>query len=138
MRSWLIAASFSAFGIGYIFINVVTLFIRKSETLLIFSIFALLPAIVPSFFCIFETPRWLYKEGNVDRLGKALIAVSRSNKTGFEYREFMEQVIGDPDFREEDLENCKIRIKILRKDQKNYGKFMQVLINFSQLFTSFR
>ena len=134
----MIAGAFSAYGLGNIFINLVTLVIRDSQTLVVFSIIALLTAFIPSFFSTIESPQWLYKDKNVNRLGKSLVAVSKRNKTGLKKREFMEQVVGDSDFNSEDLEKTKIRVKILRTDKKSVSKFMQILKNFSKLFTSFR
>ena len=138
LRSWLIAAAFTSYGLGNILINLVTLVIRDSQTLVNFSIIFLLPAVIPAFFYTIESPQWLYKDGRVNSFGKSLVAVSKRNKTGLKKREFMEQVVGDSDFNSEDLENTKIRVKILMTDKKSVSKFMQILENFSNIFTSFR
>ena len=136
LRSYLISACFMAYGLGNIFINVITLYIRTSQGIMWFSTLVLLLAIIPAFFYTVESPQFLFKKGKINKLGRSLVQISKKNKKDFTIRDFMEEIIGQSNFSMDEVENCKISIKIQRRGKKELNTILRTLKNFSELFTS--
>ena len=81
MRSTLISGCFLAYGLGCLFINIVTYWIRGADALAIFALFIVFFAIVPAFFSYAESPKFLQKKGMVSAMISSLAYIARVNRT---------------------------------------------------------
>ena len=139
IRSTLIAASLTSYGIGNILINIITLFIRSGNGIVIFTAVLITLGFFPVFFGVIRSPRFLYKQGKVSELGSALVSISQKNKTDYHKEDFFEEIIGEEiDNQFSEIEGCKIRAKIYKTDQKDSSLIKKELRKFAKLFTNFK
>ena len=134
----MIAACLLSYGIGNMLINVVTLFIRSGDGIVIFTAVLITLGFFPIFFGMIRSPKFLYKQGRVGELGGALVKISGRNKTGYLKEDFYQEIVDDEvGFELTELDECKIRVKLHKKDQKESSLIKKELLKFGQLFTNF-
>ena len=94
LRSTLITGCFLAYGIGTVFINILTLYIRSAGHLMVFALVVIFLASFPSFFSYYESPRYLHKSGKLQKLIKVLHKISVRNEKGLEEHDFFAPTLG--------------------------------------------
>ena len=93
IRSQVIAGSFVAYGVGCVAINILTIWVRDSNTLVTIAAFLVIATTVPSYFSFFETPEYLYSSGKYTELVDCLTRIGRYNDKHVSKKDFLKMVL---------------------------------------------
>ena len=115
LRSTLTGAVFLALGLATIIFNVVTLFIRSSDGLAILSFVMVLVVVVPSWCCYVETPKYLYKKGQLTRMIDSLHRIATVNNREEATRYKIMKPIIHRNAKYKVIENKRIRVEVLKR-----------------------
>jgi len=131
MRSTLISGCFLAYGIGCIFINLLTLYIRSADSLSLFATFIVSLTIAPSFFSYVESPKWLQKKGRVSQLIKSLAYISKTNGSHLSEKDLYAPLFkGGEGY--DDVKDRSVVVSIKHKNKPNPNLFHDL----KQIFTN--
>ena len=149
MRSTLITGCFMAYGLGSIFINLITLVIRGADLLALFSTALIFFSMVPTALMFVETPKFLFKSGRVVAMVKSLSFIASMNGSGGEgmkeslWRDLVGRIIerqprrsirladefesssggGEEGMRFKEVEGLDIRVEVKPKEKKEGSLF---------------
>ena len=92
IRSNLVSGYFVAYGLGSILVNVITLYLRSSDSLARLCWISVSCAVLPSFVSFVETPRFQYKAGKLTGLIYVLERIAGFNKMASKREDFAEML----------------------------------------------
>lgn len=98
MRSTLISGCFVAYGIGCIALNIVTMFVRTADNLILTSAIMVYLSCIPPLFSYHETPKYLLRTGKLTRLVQNLIVIGKANGNKIGEEEIYLEFVSEDDY----------------------------------------
>jgi len=141
IRSNLVSAYFVAYGLGSILVNVITLYLRSSDSLARLCWISVTCAVLPSFVSFVETPKFQYKAGKLTGLVFVLERISGFNKKDVSRSDWIE-LFSENDKVVADTINSKqiyVKIKGKNKDESQLPEIAQDkkdAKSFKEMFTT--
>lgn len=141
LRSNLVSGYFVAYGLGSILVNVITLYLRSSDSLARLCWICVSCAVLPSFVSFLETPRFQYKAGKLTGLVYVLERIAKFNKMESKREDFAE-MLSDGDKKITDVVTSKqifVRIKDKSQDDSQLPGVVQEKKDsraFREMFTT--
>lgn len=122
------SACFLSYGLGSIALNLLALVIRDADVLAITCLSCIAVSTIPCLFYLMETPKYLFKAGNVSGLMSVLYSIGRKNKKNLSRSELMCDLTNGNISVASDLTNAVINVKINNKSKNQSGDTQQSAI----------
>ena len=120
MRSTLISASFFAYGLGCIVLNLTTFWVRSASLLNLLSTIFVFLSIVPAFFSFTETPAFQFRMGKITEFINSVSFIAERNKIQDTSKfSFYKKIFHGTDLKF--LMNKTVLVKVVEKDGRKVG-----------------